>query len=89
MGVSLVGFVSTVYFARELGAGGLGVYFAFETVVTVLGVVARFGVDDALIKRLSAAEDPAWRRSIHSTAFASWLSRWWRSRRPSSCWATR
>lgn len=68
--LSFVGFISTVYFARELGAGGLGVYFAFETVVTLLAVAARYGVDDALINRLSGADGESERETILSTAFA-------------------
>ncbi|WP_336338734.1 flippase [Haloarcula brevis] len=56
VGISLVGFLSTVYFARELGAAGLGLYFTFETVVNVLGVFARFGADNAVIKRMSESD---------------------------------
>lgn len=55
--ISLAGFLSTVYFARELGASGLGIYFTFETVVIVLGVFSRIGIDNAVIKRLSGADN--------------------------------
>ncbi|WP_158058053.1 flippase [Halorussus halophilus] len=59
--VSVVGFAGTVYFARLLGASGLGVYFTFETVVVVLGVFGRVGVDNAIVKRLSQSESDAQR----------------------------
>lgn len=51
--VSLFGFLSTVYFARELGPTGLGVYFTFEALVNVVTVFSRFGTDSALEKRIS------------------------------------
>lgn len=53
IGMSLVGFLATVYFARELGAAGLGIYFTFEAVVQVFGVLARAGIDNGLVKRVS------------------------------------
>lgn len=59
--VSVVGFAGTIYFARTLGASGLGVYFTFETVVVVLGVFGRVGVDNAIVKRLSQSETDAQR----------------------------
>ncbi|SFK70309.1 Membrane protein involved in the export of O-antigen and teichoic acid [Halogranum rubrum] len=62
--ISLAGFLGTIYFARELGASGLGVYFTFETVVIVLAVFVRIGVDNAVIKRLSGA-DGARQRGIY------------------------
>jgi O-antigen/teichoic acid export membrane protein len=69
VGVSVVGFASTVYFARTIGAEGLGVYFTFETIVVVLAVFARFGVDNAVVKRLSGAGDDAERARHLMAAF--------------------
>ncbi|MWG33158.1 lipopolysaccharide biosynthesis protein [Halomarina oriensis] len=66
VGVSVIGFASTVYFARAIGAEGLGIYFTVETVVVVLAVLARFGVDSAVVKRLSGAADDA-ERARHLT----------------------
>ncbi|MFC6838475.1 oligosaccharide flippase family protein [Halomarina ordinaria] len=68
--ISLVGFISTVYFARELGSSGLGLYFTFETVVNVLAVFSRFGVDNAVIKRMSAADTDAERGRYLTGALA-------------------
>jgi O-antigen/teichoic acid export membrane protein len=67
--ISAIGFVSTIYFARELGAGGLGIYFTVETVVTVLAVFSRFGVDNAVVKRLSGADSDNQRSSYLTGAF--------------------
>jgi O-antigen/teichoic acid export membrane protein len=67
--ISAVGFVSTVYFAREIGSVGLGIYFTFETVVNVLAVFSRFGVDNAIVKRISGADSPGERRAYLTGAF--------------------
>jgi O-antigen/teichoic acid export membrane protein len=64
--ISAIGFGSTVYFARELGSAGLGIYFTFETVVNILAVFSRFGVDNAVVKRVSGA-DSADERSAYLT----------------------
>ncbi|MFD1515740.1 lipopolysaccharide biosynthesis protein [Halomarina rubra] len=70
LGGSAVGFASTVYFARELGASGLGVYFTFETVVVLVAVLVRFGVDSAVVQRLASAADDAERARHLTGAFA-------------------
>lgn len=67
---SAVGFASTIYFARALGASGLGVYFTFETVVVLVAVLARFGVDTAVVQRLAGAGDGAERARYLTGAFA-------------------
>ena len=56
--VQALGFVGVVYFANELGADGLGVFFTFQTVVSVLGIAVQVGVPGAVVKRVSQATDP-------------------------------
>lgn len=72
-----LGFLGVVYFARELGAAGLGVFFTFQTVVSVLGLAVQIGVPGAVVKRVSQATDPGERGAyltggllITGTAFA-------------------
>jgi O-antigen/teichoic acid export membrane protein len=55
----LLGFLGVVYFARELGAGGLGIYFTFVTVVSVTSVFAKFGLPGALVKRMNQSSTPS------------------------------
>lgn len=50
---SLIGFVATVYIARELGDSGLGIYFLVIAVVTWLKILSGLGIQTALRKRLS------------------------------------
>ena len=54
---SALGFLSTLYFARELGAEVLGVYALVLTVVAWLILVADLGVGQALIKRISEGSE--------------------------------
>ncbi|MFC6993053.1 lipopolysaccharide biosynthesis protein [Haladaptatus sp. GCM10025707] len=51
----LLGFVSVIYFAQQIGAEGLGVYFTFVTVVSVTGVFSKFGLPGAVVKRMNQA----------------------------------
>lgn len=67
--ISAIGFVATVYFARTIGSTGLGIYFTFETVVNVLAVFSRFGVDNAVIKRLSESATRRERSAYLTGAF--------------------
>jgi O-antigen/teichoic acid export membrane protein len=54
-----IGFAGTVYFARELGATLLGVFFLFEATLYTMATVVDFGLRGAVEKRISAGEDPA------------------------------
>jgi O-antigen/teichoic acid export membrane protein len=54
-----LGFLSTVYFARELGATLLGVFFLFEATLYTMATVVDFGLRGAVEKRISAGTDPA------------------------------
>ncbi|ESP86927.1 oligosaccharide flippase family protein [Candidatus Halobonum tyrrellensis] len=58
-GVQALGFLGVIYFARELGAAGLGVFFTFQTVISVLGIAVEVGVPGAVVKRVSQADDTA------------------------------
>jgi O-antigen/teichoic acid export membrane protein len=53
---SLLGFVATLYFARELGAGPLGVYSLALGVVAWLSIVGTMGIPQAISKRVSEGE---------------------------------
>ena len=54
-----IGFFGTVYFARELGATLLGVFFLFEATLYTMATVVDFGLRGAVEKRISAGDDPA------------------------------
>jgi O-antigen/teichoic acid export membrane protein len=53
----VLGFVGTIYFARELGASRLGTFFLFQAVVGILMLVTDFGMREAIEKRLSEPND--------------------------------
>lgn len=61
VGLSVLGFLSTVYFARhpDVGASGLGVYFLFEAVLNMLAVFNRVGLLSAVEQRISASAPEA------------------------------
>lgn len=58
MGGSAIGFVSTIYFARELGATILGYYALTIALVAWLRLVGDLGVGSAMVKRMSEGEYP-------------------------------
>jgi O-antigen/teichoic acid export membrane protein len=64
----LIGFVSLIYFARTLGASGLGIFFTFGTLVSVLGVFSKLGIPDATVKRISQSDDPGQRGAYLAAA---------------------
>ncbi|WP_280537334.1 flippase [Halopenitus sp. POP-27] len=55
--VSVTGFLATLYFARALGAGTLGVYFLILALVSWLKLAGEMGVGGALSKRISEGSD--------------------------------
>ncbi|WP_435335197.1 oligosaccharide flippase family protein [Haloarchaeobius sp. TZWWS8] len=63
-----LGFASVVYFADQIGADGLGIYFTFVTVVSVTGVFAKVGLAGATVKRMNQAVDTAGRSVYLSSA---------------------
>ncbi|KTG09402.1 hypothetical protein AUR64_16625 [Haloprofundus marisrubri] len=52
----LLGFLSVIYFARALGAESLGIYFTFQTLVSILTLAASVGLPGATVKRMSQQE---------------------------------
>lgn len=54
---SALGFLSTLYFARELGANVLGTYFLIIAVIAWIKLVGEVGVGGALTKRLSEGRE--------------------------------
>jgi O-antigen/teichoic acid export membrane protein len=63
-GGSVVGFLGTVYFSRELGTALFGTFTLFQALSQMLAVPADFGLQGAVIKRMSEEENEA---SILST----------------------
>jgi O-antigen/teichoic acid export membrane protein len=61
---SALGFLGTLYFARELGAEVIGVYTLVLTVVGWLILASEVGVGTAMVKRISEGTD----RGAHLTA---------------------
>ena len=55
---SALGFIATLYFARDLGAEVLGVYALVMTVVLWLILLADLGIGKAMMKRISENEEP-------------------------------
>ena len=53
---SALGFIATLYFARELGAEVIGVYALVMTVVSWLVLITNLGVGGATIKRISEGD---------------------------------
>lgn len=51
-------FVGIVYFARELGATQMGIFFLFQVVIGILGIAADFGLSGAVQKRISEGHAP-------------------------------
>lgn len=55
---AVVFFLGVTFFARELGADQLGIFFLFQTVIGLGSIAADLGVRGALEKRLSEGQDP-------------------------------
>jgi len=66
---SALGFLATLYFARELGAEVLGVYALVLTVVAWLILVAELGIGSALVKRFSEGDE----QGAYLAAAAVWV----------------
>ena len=63
-----LGFLGTLYFARELGAEVIGLYALVMTVVTWLILTADLGVGGATVKRISEGTEPG----AYLTAAVGW-----------------
>lgn len=55
----VLSFLAIIYYARELGAARLGVFFLFQASLFVLGRPADMGIRMAVQKRISEGTDPA------------------------------
>jgi O-antigen/teichoic acid export membrane protein len=53
IGSAVIQFLAIAYFARELGAATIGVYFLFEALLGLLTIPADFGLRGAVEKRIS------------------------------------
>jgi len=56
--LTLIGFLSTMYFARAVGAGVLGAYFLFMAYLSIIGLMTDGGFGGAAVKRISEGEEP-------------------------------
>jgi O-antigen/teichoic acid export membrane protein len=63
---AIVTFAGITYFARTLGAKGIGVFFLFEALLNILLLPADFGIRSAAEKRLSEGDSPG---SVLTTSF--------------------
>jgi len=57
IGITFVGFLSTMYFAHAVGASVLGAYFLFMAYYGIIGMVTDGGFGGAAIKRISEGEE--------------------------------
>lgn len=53
---TIVGFVAIAFFARELGAGRMGVYFLFQATLNILALFSDLGLGGAIEKRISEGQ---------------------------------
>lgn len=58
IGFTLIGFLSTMYFAHAVGPSVLGAYFLFIAYYDVIGMVIDGGFGQAAVKRISEGEEP-------------------------------
>ena len=56
--VTALGFLGIAYFARELGADQLGVFFLYQAIVELVSVVTNLGLNQSIRKRISEGDDP-------------------------------
>jgi len=54
---TFIGFLSTMYFARAVGAGVLGAYFLFVAYFSIIGLMTDGGFGGAAVKRISEGEE--------------------------------
>lgn len=58
IGAQFIGFLGLVYFARELGAAQIGIFFLFQAVLSILALPADIGIREGIEKRISEGENP-------------------------------
>lgn len=55
---TVIGFLSTIYFAKAVGAEVLGAYFLFIAYFGIMSIMTDGGFGDAAIKRISEGDEP-------------------------------
>jgi O-antigen/teichoic acid export membrane protein len=58
IGLTIIGFFSTIYFAHALGPSVLGVYFLFLAYLGIFNLVGDGGFGGAAVKRISEGNEP-------------------------------
>jgi O-antigen/teichoic acid export membrane protein len=56
---SIISFAGIAFFAQNIGANELGIFFLYQAVISVLMLPADFGLRGALEKRISSSDDQA------------------------------
>lgn len=54
----IIGFLGLTFFARQLGAEQMGIFFLFQAVLFILAIPADVGIKDGIEKRISEGENP-------------------------------
>ncbi|MDD3932290.1 MAG: flippase, partial [Methanoculleus sp.] len=65
IGLTAIGFLSTMYFAHTVGPSILGAYFLFVAYFSVFNLIGDGGFGGAAVKRISEGED----QNAYFTAF--------------------
>lgn len=55
--LTIIGFLSTIYFTHTVGASVLGSYFLFVAYLSIIGVIADGGLGESAIKRISEGKE--------------------------------
>src|SRR5512136_2446882 len=55
---TIIGFLSTIYFAHSLGPAPLGAYFLFLAYVVIFNLIGDGGFGGAAVKRMSEGKEP-------------------------------
>lgn len=58
IGITLIGFLATIFYAHGVGAGILGAYFVFLSYFNILGVITDMGIGYAATQRICEGKDP-------------------------------
>jgi O-antigen/teichoic acid export membrane protein len=58
IGLTIIGFISTIYFAHALGPSVLGAYFLFLAYLGIFNLVGDGGFGGAAVKRISEGKEP-------------------------------
>jgi O-antigen/teichoic acid export membrane protein len=56
-GITIIGFLATIFYARWVGAGVLGTYFLFLSIYSILSIFTDLGINYASTQRISEGKD--------------------------------